>query len=148
MCSLYCFCHVGIILVLFARVSGFEIFNESFVRNCFCDVYFIRRFMIIYEMYWNKLSNRISNILTVLIGYWLNLILLTWRIGWAPNNARKWQVGFNSAFKGLKLIFSLQLNDFLSVFLYRLMLKSWPAEIPLFYTPLYMWLIIINNNIF
>jgi hypothetical protein len=24
-----------------------------------------------------------------------------WRIRWAPNNARKWQVGFNSAFKGL-----------------------------------------------
>jgi len=32
----------------------------------------------------------------------LTLILLMWRIGWAPNNARKWQVGFNSAFKGLK----------------------------------------------
>jgi len=26
-----------------------------------------------------------------------------WRIGWAPNNASKWQVGFNSAFKGLIL---------------------------------------------
>jgi hypothetical protein len=32
----------------------------------------------------------------------LTLILLTWRIGWAPNNARKWQMGFNSAFKALK----------------------------------------------
>ena len=31
----------------------------------------------------------------------LTLILLTWRIWWAPNNARKWQMGFNSAFKGL-----------------------------------------------
>jgi len=31
----------------------------------------------------------------------LTLILLMWRIGWAPNNARKWQVGFKSAFKGL-----------------------------------------------
>jgi len=31
----------------------------------------------------------------------LTLILLTWRIGWAPNNASKWQMGFNSAFKGL-----------------------------------------------
>jgi len=29
--------------------------------------------------------------------------LLTWRIGWAPNNASKWQMGFNSAFKGLRL---------------------------------------------
>jgi hypothetical protein len=32
----------------------------------------------------------------------LTLILLTWRIWWTPNNASKWQMGFNSAFKGLK----------------------------------------------
>ena len=32
----------------------------------------------------------------------LTLILLTWRIWWAPNNASKWQMGFNSEFKGLK----------------------------------------------
>jgi hypothetical protein len=32
---------------------------------------------------------------------WLALILLMWRIGWAPNNASRWQIGFNSAFKGL-----------------------------------------------
>ena len=25
----------------------------------------------------------------------------TWKIWWAPNNASRWQVGFNSAFKGL-----------------------------------------------
>jgi hypothetical protein len=31
----------------------------------------------------------------------LTLILLTWRIWWAPNNARKWQMGFNLALKGL-----------------------------------------------
>jgi len=30
----------------------------------------------------------------------LTLILLTWRIWSAPNNASKWQMGFNSAFKG------------------------------------------------
>ena len=40
---------------------------------------------------------------------YLTIILLTWRIWWAPNNASKWQMGFNSAFKGLnnhtKLIF-------------------------------------------
>jgi len=33
----------------------------------------------------------------------LTLILLTWNIGWATNNARKWQMGFNSAFKGLNM---------------------------------------------
>jgi hypothetical protein len=31
----------------------------------------------------------------------LNLNLLTWRIWWAPNNASKWQMGFNLAFKVL-----------------------------------------------
>ena len=31
----------------------------------------------------------------------LTLILLTRRIWWAHNNASKWQMGFNSAFKGL-----------------------------------------------
>ena len=31
----------------------------------------------------------------------LTLILLTWRIWWAPNNASKWQMRFNLAFKGL-----------------------------------------------
>ena len=31
----------------------------------------------------------------------LTLIPLTWKIGWASSNATKWQMGFNSAFKGL-----------------------------------------------
>jgi hypothetical protein len=31
----------------------------------------------------------------------LTLNLLTWRIWWAPNNASKWQMGFNSTFKEL-----------------------------------------------
>ena len=34
----------------------------------------------------------------------LTLTLLTWRIWWAPNNARTWQMGFNSAFKGLTFL--------------------------------------------
>ena len=40
-----------------------------------------------------KIATRSSLILT--------LILLTWKIRWAPNNASKWQMGFNSALKGL-----------------------------------------------
>jgi len=32
----------------------------------------------------------------------LTLILLTWRKWWAPNNASKEEMGFNSGFKGLK----------------------------------------------
>ena len=31
----------------------------------------------------------------------LTLTSLMWRIWWAPNNASSWQMGFNSAFKGL-----------------------------------------------
>ena len=31
----------------------------------------------------------------------LTLILLTWKIWWAPNNASRLQMGFNLAFKGL-----------------------------------------------
>ena len=33
----------------------------------------------------------------------LTLILLTWRIWRGSNNASKWQMGFNLAFKGLKV---------------------------------------------
>jgi hypothetical protein len=33
----------------------------------------------------------------------LTLKPLTWKIWWAPNNANRWQMGFNSAFKGLTL---------------------------------------------
>jgi len=41
----------------------------------------------------------------------LTLILLTWRIGWVPNNAIKWQMGFNSAFKELnKAVCASSLN--------------------------------------
>ena len=32
----------------------------------------------------------------------LTLTPLTWRIRWAPNNASRWQMGFNSAFEELK----------------------------------------------
>jgi hypothetical protein len=32
----------------------------------------------------------------------LILTLLTWTKWWAPSNASKWRMGFNSAFKGLK----------------------------------------------
>ena len=37
----------------------------------------------------------------------LTLTLLTWRIWWAPNNASKWQMEFNLAFKVLMTLLSL-----------------------------------------
>ena len=44
----------------------------------------------------------------------LTLILPTWIIWWAPNNANKWQMGFNSALKGLKspLLTNYKQTDF------------------------------------
>jgi hypothetical protein len=54
-----------------------------------------------------QLCNNINNINSVwlfikLLFNHLSLILLTWRIWWAPNNASRWQMGFNSEFKMLK----------------------------------------------
>ena len=40
----------------------------------------------------------------------LTLSQLTWKIRWTPNNASRWQVGFNSAFKGLIYISHLRLG--------------------------------------
>jgi len=37
----------------------------------------------------------------VLLKTMFTLILLTWRIWWAPNNASRWQMVFNVAFKEL-----------------------------------------------
>jgi hypothetical protein len=34
----------------------------------------------------------------------LTLNPLTWKIWWAPNNTSRWQMGFNSAFKGLIIL--------------------------------------------
>jgi hypothetical protein len=33
---------------------------------------------------------------------YLTLNSLTWKIWWPPNNVRKWQMGYNSAFRGLR----------------------------------------------
>jgi hypothetical protein len=41
-----------------------------------------------------------------------------WKIWWAPNNASKWQMGLNSAFKGLISVPALQHNSALNYLLY------------------------------
>jgi len=46
------------------------------------------------------LSNQ-ENVLASYSGCSLTLNLLTWKIRWALNNASRWQMGFNSSFKGL-----------------------------------------------
>jgi len=40
----------------------------------------------------------------------LTLNLLTWRIWWAPNNASRWQMGFNCAFEGLRVHIRAELH--------------------------------------
>jgi hypothetical protein len=47
----------------------------------------------------------------IIVLYTLTLILLTWSIGWAPNNTSKWRMGFNLAFKWLMLYFLCTFND-------------------------------------
>jgi hypothetical protein len=56
----------------------------------------------------------------------LTLILLTWRIWGASNNASRWQMGFNSAFTGLNIVHQIR-----SVYFFKLqrgMLKTLSAE--------------------
>jgi hypothetical protein len=45
----------------------------------------------------------------------LTLILLTWNIRLAPNNAGKWQMGFNSAFKGLKQAITVAMHLYIYI---------------------------------
>jgi hypothetical protein len=63
-------------------------FNFSY---SYSEVFGCLSYLLVYMLYRHSAcqSNRIK------------LILLTWNIGWAPNNASKWQMGFNLAFKGL-----------------------------------------------
>jgi len=69
----------------------------------------------------------------------LTLILLTWRIWWAVNNASRWQMGFNLVFKGLKYILGLflyffnimqkeKLRKFYCIFC-AICLKSWCIKV-------------------
>jgi hypothetical protein len=50
---------------------------------------------------WMQILNHNSPITINTLNAELTLTPLTWRIWWAPNNASRWEMGFNSAFKGL-----------------------------------------------
>ena len=75
--------------------------NTSVLRELVASIFMVwavKQFRYISE----DLSLRFQlSVLICLAG--LTLILLTWTIWWAPNNASRWQMGFNSAFKGLML---------------------------------------------
>jgi hypothetical protein len=49
---------------------------------------------------WVFCARSFGTLWSIFIGR-LTLILLTWRIVWAPSNANRWQMGFNLAFRGL-----------------------------------------------
>jgi len=64
------------------------------------------------------------------------LMLLTWRIWWALNNASRWRMGFNLAFKGLNVAETcalqvcrisqiLQTNPLYQIFLKNLAIRLW-----------------------
>ena len=62
---------------------------------------------LLFVVYWEiravcSIPNVYYELLIILSFTLLTLILLMWRIWWAPNNASRWQMGFNSAFKVLK----------------------------------------------
>jgi len=61
------------------------------------------KYIILLFCYWPQVSASISHNQANIYRKrnHLTLIQLTWRIWWALNKARKWQMGFNSAFKGL-----------------------------------------------
>jgi hypothetical protein len=70
----------------------------------------------------------------ILHNFALTLILLTWRIWWAPNNASKWQMGFNLVFKGLAQFENLQ--NFLNLydsFWFNVIWHRWSAAPFIFY---------------
>jgi hypothetical protein len=68
----------------------------------------------------------------------LTLILLTWGKWWTPNNASKWQMGFNSAFKGLIVCKYKYINNQQNTLLYSVMYfvhniftnMFWPILLP------------------
>ena len=54
-----------------------------------------------------RLSYKLNSLLT--------LILLTWRIWWAPNNASKWHMGFNSVFTGLTYLYNNLISSLIRI---------------------------------
>jgi len=48
-------------------------------------------------------TSLMKSYMTWILTLTLTLYLLTWKIWWAPNNASKGQMGFNSACKGLNM---------------------------------------------
>jgi hypothetical protein len=75
-------------------------FGRKFCKNC----HFLNPEMSDKH---KRLSSHYLSPASWALSYPLTLILLTWRIWWAPDNASKCHMGFNSAFKGLSVLNTL-----------------------------------------
>ena len=81
---------------------------------CMCRIYFhrkkIRRFLCIGKRT-NNIQSMVQVLYTIIYQYKMSVLtlnLLTTTIVAPPSNGSKWQMGFNSAFKGLKHLKTLQ----------------------------------------
>jgi len=86
----------------------------------FCAAFFLKHFSF-YEEFCQTMSK-------TFICVYLTLILLTWKIWWGSNNARKWQMGFNSAFKGLNCSFNFSRKILEKILKYQISWKSVQSE--------------------
>jgi len=76
-------------------------FCNFHIRTVHLDIIKVFFYLPTYAQdFWFKRNIKI-HIKNVPTCFGLTLNPLTWKIWWALNNASKWQMGFNSAFKGL-----------------------------------------------
>ena len=97
--------------ISFLLWTSFLLCCVFFLSCSLFDKQFLQNFPSTRET-WNQRLLKYDVLLSINIKYFvvfsffflqvsLTLILLTWRIWWGPNNDSKWQMGFNSSFKGL-----------------------------------------------
>jgi hypothetical protein len=112
------------------RLVGIELFHGDRQTD-------MTKLIFAFHNFWMRLQTWLflrSVNTTVFCALLLTLILLTWRIGWAPGNASKWQMGFNLAFTGLRslIIASSHSGYFIYRHLKHYNLCTFPREYRIF----------------
>jgi hypothetical protein len=105
-------------------------------ENLFCGIDQISIEYVDHRIKWDEVTLETKR---------LTLILLTWRIRWAPNNASRWQMVFNSVFKGL---ISFQSLSFCAIMflLYNLLPSLYLCWFAVWLCSLYCWRLHRVNN--